>query len=106
MPWWTWLTVGFFLAVVVGGAIGSAVWALRLWGAVRSLGGSATSVLADLERTAAEVERRAASLANRSEELENSLGRLAESHRRLAVLTREVEEIRLAARQAMSVVAK
>jgi hypothetical protein len=106
MPWWTWLTVAFFFAVVVGGAIALAVWALRLWSAVRDLGGAATSVLADLERTAAEVERRAASLANRSEELANSLGRLAESRRRLAVLTREVEEIRLAARQAMGVVAK
>jgi hypothetical protein len=106
MPWWTWLTVAFLLAVLVGGAIASAVWTLRLWRAVRDLDTAATSVLDDLERTAAEVERRSASLADRSEELEQSLGRLAESRRRLAVLTREVEQIRLAATQAMSIGAK
>jgi hypothetical protein len=106
VPWWTWLSLGFLLAVVVAGAVVCGVWALRLWRPLRDVGRAVMSASEELTRAAAEIERRAAAVTERSEELEESLGRLAESRRRLTVLTREIEGMLAAAGRVTSIVAK
>src|SRR5262245_31731858 len=79
MPWWTWLSLGLLIAVVLAGTAALAVWGIRLWRALRDVGGATVPALETLLQRADEIDRRAAALAERSTDLDRSLVQLAES---------------------------
>ncbi len=99
MPWWTWLSLGIFLAAVVATAVFSA-FAL---GRLKRLGASAERIqtrLDEVARSAEEVERRMERTQARLEELERRRAVLDASVTRLRVLTSAFSEATGHARKA------
>jgi septal ring factor EnvC (AmiA/AmiB activator) len=86
MPWWTWLSLGIFLAAMVA----TAVFAAFAFGRLRRLTVVAEGIqtrLDEVRHAADELERRMARTQVRREELERHRARLETSVERLRVLT-------------------
>jgi septal ring factor EnvC (AmiA/AmiB activator) len=86
MPWWTWLSLGIFLAATVATAVFSAF----AFGRLRRLTVVAERIqtrLDEVRHAAEELERRMARTQERMEELERHRARLETSVERLRVLT-------------------
>ena len=86
MPWWTWLSLGIFLAALVATAVFSAFAVGRL----RRLSTTAEAIQVSVDevaRAAEELERRVARTEARMAELERHRARLEASVERLRVLT-------------------
>jgi septal ring factor EnvC (AmiA/AmiB activator) len=93
VPWWTWLSLGIFLAAVVATAVFSAF----AFGRLKRLTAVAERIqtrLDEVAQAAEELERRMARTQERMEELERHRARLETSIDRLRVLTSAVSDAR------------
>jgi hypothetical protein len=86
VPWWTWIALGFFVAVVAAGALVVVTTLLRVRRA-RGTGDDVATALDDLTRKTEELEARLEHAADRAEFVEVKIERLQASLERLSVLT-------------------
>ncbi|HEX5469778.1 MAG TPA: hypothetical protein VFW80_12100 [Gaiellaceae bacterium] len=86
MPWWTWVALGFFVAVVL--AAGTlALLAFRTLGALARIGERLAAALDDLAAKGEELERRSASATEGFESVEPHFAHLQTTLDRFSVLT-------------------
>jgi chromosome segregation ATPase len=86
MPWWTWIALGFFAAVVLAG-VAVALLAFRALGSTRKRGETLTERVDDLARRAEALQARLDHADERSAEVQRHTERLERSLERLSVLT-------------------
>ena len=86
MPWWTWVSIALFLAVVVVTAVVAIVLSLRTYRLLRESQKRLLVALDDLSRDAEAVERRFETASERAAELEARLALLQRSAEKLGVL--------------------
>jgi hypothetical protein len=86
MPWWTWIALGFFAAVVLAASV-MALLALRTLGALQSVGDRLNAALEDLNAKTLELERRSERASRRVEEAEPHFDHLRRTMERFSVLT-------------------
>ena len=86
VPWWTWVALGFFVAVVLAAGIMAAL-ALRTLGALEAVSDRLALALEDLAGKGEELERRAARSTARVESAEPHFEHLRTTLDRFSVLT-------------------
>jgi predicted nuclease with TOPRIM domain len=86
MPWWTWIALGFFAAIVVAG-MAVALFAFRASGRARERGETLRERVDDLARRAEALQARLEHADARSAEVQRHTERLERSLERLSVLT-------------------
>jgi hypothetical protein len=86
VPWWTWIALGFFVAVVAAGALVAVASLLRVRRA-QTTGVDVVGALDDLTHKTEELEARLEHAAERAEHVEVKIAQLQESLERLSVLT-------------------
>ena len=103
VPWWTWIALAFFAAVVASGAAVAIVSLLRLRHA-RSTGEQLAAAADDLTRKTEELERRLEHASERAELVERRVARLEASLERLGVLRWALGDVTKAISQVRSAV--
>jgi hypothetical protein len=86
VPWWTWVALAFFSAVVLAASI-VALLALRSLGALEAVGERLEDAFEDLDKKSRELEHRAARASDRVESAEPHFEHLRVSLDRFSVLT-------------------
>jgi outer membrane murein-binding lipoprotein Lpp len=86
MPWWTWIAVGFFAAVLVAAAIVAAV-AFRSMKALQAVGMQLTTAVDELNAKAIELERKSVRASRQVEVAEPHFDHLKTTLDRFSVLT-------------------
>ncbi|HYY34078.1 MAG TPA: hypothetical protein VE693_10950 [Gaiellaceae bacterium] len=86
MPWWTWIALGFFVAVVVAGATVALI-SFRRMRALKTAGDEVALALDDVTRKAEELEARVERANERAELVERKMAHLQASLEHLSVLT-------------------
>ena len=86
VPWWTWVALGFFAAVVIAASI-VALFALRSMSALQSVGERLQVAFDDLAAKSDELERRAARASSGVESAEPHFEHLRVTLDRFSVLT-------------------
>jgi hypothetical protein len=86
VPWWTWVALGFFLAVLVAAGI-LALLAFRTLGALASIGERLAAALEDLAAKGEELERRSSRATGALESVDPHVAHLQATLERFSVLT-------------------
>ena len=86
MPWWTWVSLAFFAAVVLAASV-VALLALRSLSRLQTVGERLQAAFEDLALKSEELERRATHASSRVESVEPHFEHLRESLDRFSVLT-------------------
>jgi hypothetical protein len=86
VPWWTWVSLALFLAVIAMTAVTAIVLSLRTYRLLRETQKGLLVALEDLSRDAEAVERRFEKASERAAELEARLASLQRSAEKLGVL--------------------
>jgi hypothetical protein len=86
VPWWTWVALAFFAAVVLAASI-VALLALRSMSALGAVGERLQAAFEDLDAKSRELERRAARASGRIESAEPHFDHLRVTLDRFSVLT-------------------
>jgi Flp pilus assembly pilin Flp len=86
MPWWTWVSLAFFAAVVLGASIVALV-ALRSISRLQTVGEQLQAAFDDLALKSEELERRAAQASSKVEYAEPHFEHLRTTLDRFSVLT-------------------
>jgi bifunctional ADP-heptose synthase (sugar kinase/adenylyltransferase) len=86
VPWWTWIAILFFVAVVVTGAVVSLL-SLRRMRRLQAAGDHVIAALDEVTRKTEELERRTEHANERAELVERKVAHLQASLERLSVLT-------------------
>ncbi len=92
MPWWTWVSLAFFAAVVLAASI-VALLALRSLSRLQTVGERLQVAFEDLSVKSDELERRAARASSRVESAEPHFEHLRGSLDRFSVLTWAIEDV-------------
>jgi site-specific recombinase len=92
MPWWTWVSLAFFAAVVLSASI-VALLALRSMSRLQSVGERLEAAFEDLAEKSDALERRAARASVRVEDAEPHFERLRTTLDRFSVLTWAVDDM-------------
>jgi hypothetical protein len=92
VPWWTWIALGFFVAVLVGGAVYSFV-VLRSLRLLEATGERVAAALEELAAKGEALERRNAEVQARREATLAHLEHLSETLERFSVLTWAVGDV-------------
>jgi nitrogen fixation protein FixH len=92
VPWWTWVALGFFAAVVIVACI-FALLALRAMSALQSVGDRLQVAFEDLAAKSEELERRAARASGGVEAAEPHFEHLRATLDRFSVLTWAIGDI-------------
>jgi hypothetical protein len=86
MPWWTWVSLAFFAAIVLAASV-VALLALRSLSRLQTVGERLQTAFEDLSAKSDELERRAARASSRVESVEPHFAHLQASLDRFSVLT-------------------
>ena len=100
MPPYVWISLAFFLLLLVAGALWSGIKARRVWRRGLPAYRRMTSASASLDGRSAELERRLAALQPKIEQLQHSTARLSGAVARARVLFGAVQEVRTVVRVA------
>ena len=92
MPWWTWVALAFFAAVVLAASI-VALLALRSMSALQSVGERLQAAFEDLSTKSEALERRAEHASARVESAEPHFAHLRQTLDRFSVLTWAIEDV-------------
>jgi hypothetical protein len=86
MPWWTWVSLAFFAAIVLAASV-VALLALRSLNRLQTVGERLQAAFEDLSVRSDDLERRAARASSRVESVEPHFAHLRASLDRFSVLT-------------------
>jgi outer membrane murein-binding lipoprotein Lpp len=86
VPWWTWVALGFFVAVILAGGVVALV-AFRALGALQATGEQLTVALEELAAKSEQLERSSERAAERLEAAEPHFEHLRATLDRFSVLT-------------------